>query len=82
MGLTSKSPLRTVGAIVYSGSPNTGESRITRGGEIVYTCYSGGALNPGSGFFYPVAQNGDQVKLWSGAGRLNSVITFSPQLLQ
>ncbi len=80
MSLTSRNPLRMIGGIVYSGAPNTGEQRMTRGGDVVFTVYSGGALSPGSGFPAPVAQTGDQIKLWSGAGRLNTVIPLAAQM--
>src|SRR5690242_20076362 len=58
MSVTSRNPLRMAGAIVYSGSPNTGEVRTTRGGEIVYSALSGVAVD---------------TLIQSGAGRLNTV---------
>lgn len=41
MSVTSRNPLRVVGAVVNSGSVNTGEQCWTQGGQSTYTAFSG-----------------------------------------
>ena len=70
MSFRTRRPVRMAGAVVTSGSIDTGELRTTRGGERRFTAFSGGILPLGSGNPAPVAQTADHAILWSGAGRL------------
>ncbi len=75
MSLQTRSPVRTFGA-VSSGSPDTGEQLTTRGGTRRYSVYSGGLITVNSGSLPLPLQlgSGGHVNIWSGAGRLNTVI--------
>lgn len=58
MSLQTRNPLAVKGATIQSGFLATGEVRINRGGEQVYTSFSG---------------VGTATLIYSGGGRLNSV---------
>lgn len=66
-------PCLVAGAVRYSGGVNTGEVPFTTGGQVVATVYSGDILNPGSGFAVGRVLTGDQLLIFSGAGRINKV---------
>lgn len=74
MSLTSKNPLRVGGATIYSGGVATGEIPITQGGQVALTIWSGGLAPSLIGAPGAVHTSGNQVRLWSGAGRLNTII--------
>lgn len=80
MSQSTRSPNRMAGSTLYSGGPNTGELSVTNGGALAATIYSGGALSPGSGFTPGAVKTGDHVVLFSGPGRLNSVIPLASVL--
>ena len=67
----------TGGANLHSGTPRTGEVNWTRGGAQRWGINSGGLLSPSSGSPPPptgaVVRTGDQILVFSGAGRLNTV---------
>ncbi len=77
MSVTTRNPLRIIGGQPFSGGPNTGEQATIRGGSLAATVYSGNFALGGSGGLTgapgAVAVGGD-VQLWSGAGRLNSIL--------
>lgn len=74
MSVTSRSPLRMAGATVNSGFPATGEVAFTRGGMRNGTIWSG-ALAPNlTGCPTGAITSGGQTTVWSGAGRLHSII--------
>lgn len=74
MSVTSKSPLRVGGATIYSGGVATGEIPTTQGGQVALTIWSGGLAPSLIGAPGAVHTSGNQVRLWSGAGRLNTII--------
>jgi hypothetical protein len=74
----TKNPIRMIGGNPSSGGPNTGEMLTVRGGALKATLQSGGLANPILGtspYFTPPAGSGNNYFLFSGAGRLNSVLT-------
>lgn len=83
MSLSTRNPLRLAGANVNSGQPNTGELPFIRGGMACASIFSGTANLSGviptctTAFGVPDSAGGYDLKLVSGAGRLNSVLAFN-----
>lgn len=74
MSVNTRNPLRTVGGNLYSGGPNTGELTYARAGAIT-ACIWSGALAPSlTGCPAGAVTSGGHTQLWSGAGRLNTII--------
>lgn len=76
MSVQTRSPLRITGATLNSGFPATGEQAFTRGGQVTAGLYSGNVV---SGLAASIAApgavlGGADVLLFSGAGRLNTII--------
>ena len=77
MSIRSKSPLRTAGANLRSGFADLGEVAHTRGGFQTATIWSG-ALNPNlTGAPTGAVASGGNSQLWSGAGRLHTILPHS-----
>lgn len=74
MSVSTKSPLNMVGGQLFSGGPRTGQVPMTFGGSLCVSVFSGGLLSPGSGFTPGAVKTADQLLLWSGAGRLDSIL--------
>lgn len=74
MGIATRNPLTTVGGLLYSGGVRTGHVQQTLGGQVAVSVLSGGLLSPGSGFTPGAVQTADQLLLFSGAGRLDSIL--------
>ena len=80
MGYRTRNPHRQAGALINSGNLDTGEVRMTRGGERAATIYSGAIAmgtargQAGAGVF----SSGGSVFLISGGGRLNSFTALWP----
>lgn len=74
MSFRTRKPVRMVGGVVNSGNLDTGEVNWTRGGQRVVCVHSGGLLNAGSGFAPGGVVSTDQLVIFSGAGRLNTII--------
>lgn len=86
MSVANRNPLTMAGAQIFSGGPRTGEMQFVRGGALAGSLYSGALF---SGTTQPVASigavqlsNGGEMLFWSGAGRLNSVLTHAVQSTQ
>ena len=62
MSLQTRNPVRMAGACVNSGSVNTGEVAMTRGGGQTYTSFSGVIAD---------------VLILAGGGRLNSTLVYN-----
>lgn len=78
MSVTTRSPLRLAGAQLFSGGVNTGEQQTTRGGSVAGSIYSGTAILSGALLAtYGSVGTGYDAILFSGAGRLNSVLPHS-----
>lgn len=73
MSVTSRSPLRMAGANIHSGSVDTGEFMHVRGGGQAATIYSG-AFGPALTGVPGGIVSGGNVLIFSGGGRLNSVL--------
>ena len=74
MSLSTRSPLRMAGANLSSGTPDTGEVHMTRGGKQTAVIWSG-ALNPNlTGAPTGAVASGNNAQLWSGGGRLHTVM--------
>ena len=74
MSLQTRKPLRMGGANFASGNPNTGELMFTRGGG-QNACLWSGALAPSlAGCPAGAVTSGGNTMLFSGAGRLNSIL--------
>jgi len=79
MSLRTRKPVRMAGAIIQSGNLDTGEVRMTRGGERVATIFSGAInMNAGAGAPGAAFSSGGSVLIISGAGRLNSFTALWP----
>jgi hypothetical protein len=79
MAVTTRSPLRLVGACVNSGAVNTGEQRATYGGGMTACIYSGMVSGVGlTGAPFAITgvntAGGADLMLWSGPGRLKDVL--------
>ena len=74
MSITTRRPQRLGGANFHSGSPNTGELQYTRGGALRFTVFSGGLITAGSGQGAFINLSGGHVAVFSGGGRLNTII--------
>lgn len=74
MGVATRNPLTTVGGLLYSGGVRTGHVQQTLGGQVAVSVLSGGILSPGSGFTPGAVQTADQLLLFSGGGRLDSIV--------
>lgn len=78
MSVITRGGLRVVGACVNSGSPNTGEQRVTYGGGQLSTIYSGMvsgmSVAAAPGAIPNTPAQGADVQLWSGPGRLKDVL--------
>lgn len=73
MSVTSRNPLRMAGAS-FSGFPGTQEVAMTRGGQMT-ACVWSGALAPSlAGCPAGSVTSGGHTQLWSGAGRLNTIM--------
>lgn len=70
MGLRSRRPMRMAGAVLNSGYSDTGEVRMTRGGELVAAALSGGIANM-SGMGIPITSGGHAF-IVSGQGRIHT----------
>lgn len=77
MSARTRNPLRIGGANLHSGNPDTGQQAFTQGGGQRWGFNSGGLLSPGSGSPSPstgtVVKAADQVLIYSGTGRLDTV---------
>lgn len=77
MSWKTRNPMNMAGAVLNSGFVNTGEVRMTNGGELVATVYSGmasGALSTANSTQFGAAvAAGADLLLFSGAGRLKDV---------
>ena len=74
MSLTNKRPLRVAGANLNSGWPATGEQAWTRGGMRNGFIGSGAIVMNLGGLPTGATGSGGHVMVWSGAGRLHTVI--------
>jgi hypothetical protein len=78
MASPRKKPTFIAGTPRASGDVQTGEFPITRGGgRVAVTVFSGGPLSPGSGFYGKSVKTADQLLLYSGPGRLNTIIPLN-----
>lgn len=76
MSVSTRSPSRMLGAQPNSGSPNTGEFLQVRGGAQKAVIWSGSLLVNSAAFggVPGGVSSGGHILIWSGAGRLNSVL--------
>lgn len=76
MANTTKRPMRMAGAVLTSGAPNTGEVRVTAGGQQTACVWSGNLLTNASLTGCPAGAvtSGGHIQLWSGAGRLHYIL--------
>lgn len=73
--VSTKSPMRMLGAQPNSGSPNTGEFPHVRGGSLKAVVWSGSLLtNAAFGGVPGGVSSGGHIQIASGAGRINSVL--------
>lgn len=73
--VSTKSPIRMLGAQPNSGSPNTGEFPQVRGGSLKAVVWSGSILTAAAFGGVPGAvAAGGHIQIASGAGRINSVL--------
>lgn len=79
IGVGTKSPLNLAGAQVNSGLPNTGEQRLTQGGDQAASIYSGQVAPVLTGAPGAVATGAD-ILLYSGAGRLKDILVHQGAL--
>ncbi len=73
MSVSTRNPIRMIGGQPFSGGPNTGEFQHVRGGSVAVSFYSG-AVAPGVTGGQGAVAVGSDVMIYSGAGRLNSVM--------
>jgi len=73
MSVSTRNPLRMAGA-VFSGNPATGEVSYTRGGQQNGTVWSGDLAPALRGLPAGSATSGNQIRVWSGAGRLHTIM--------
>lgn len=75
MSQPTKNPCYVAGTVTASGDTNTQEIKITRGGGRTACVWSGSLLtNAALTGAFGAVQSGGQILLFSGAGRLNTVI--------
>ena len=76
MSYRTRRPVRMAGAVVTSGSIDTGEVTWTRGGARAATVLSGGITIAVHSGIYPTVTtySGGHVLFFSGAGRLNTLM--------
>lgn len=76
MSMTTRRPIRMAGAVLQSGAPDTGEVRMTNGGQQTACVWSGNLLTDASLTGCPAGAvtSGGHIQLWSGAGRLHRII--------
>src|SRR5438093_889232 len=77
MSVGTRSPLRVAGATVNSGFPNTGEIAVTRGGAQAACLWSGALAPVLTGCPAGALTSGGHTQLWSGPGRLNTILVHS-----
>ena len=73
MSLRTRRPMRMLGGAHVSGNLNTGEMPVADGGQKTVVVWSGGLLMSGLIPGYGTLSSGNQIMLWSGAGRLNTL---------
>lgn len=73
MSVGTRNPVRVCGGQSNSGLINTGEARITYGGDMTASIYSG-QVAPALGAAPGAVATGADVLLYSGAGRLKDVL--------
>src|ERR1700738_1449942 len=81
MSLATRTPLRFAGAVLSSGSVNTGEISFIRGGGQAACIFSGAASGAAAGGVgQGMVPGGADLLFVSGAGRLNSVLQHTQML--
>ncbi len=73
MSLATRRPLRMAGALAASGFTDTGEVNFTQGGQRTVTVWSGG-LAPAMRGIPGGAASGNNITVFSGAGRLHKIM--------
>lgn len=79
MSVQTRNPLRVLGGVQVSGFADTGEVRINRGGTRNACVWSGNILTNASLTGCPEGSvtSGGHIQLWSGQGRLNTIIAHA-----